>query len=175
MPSPRNVFVGTPALNPAPGQQFEIKLFVDVGAGELGSYSFEFTYDPLVVNVVSITGGDSPEFSAPPVTNPGTFSSGTTPLAAIQSGPNTGFLSVATLTLEAVGGDGSQSVLDLTVLALFSGGGSPLPATVFASSVLIAEPAMVPLLSPIAILLLLTLVVAIGSRELLSRSAGAMI
>lgn len=135
-----DVFVGTPPLNPLPGQQFSIELFVDVGSETLGSYDFEFQYDASVVNVVSIGGGTAPEFSTAPVTDPNSFASGATPIAAVHGLPGapTGFLSVATIELEAVGERGDSSVLDLAVLMLFSGVGDSLPSSVFASSVLLA-------------------------------------
>lgn len=135
-----DVFVGTPPFNPDPGEQFEIELFVDVGAGTLGAYVFDFLYDPAVVAVVAVDGGATPAFGAPPVSDPTSFSSGVTPLAAVQglvTAP-TGFLSVAALTLEAVGSPGASSVLDLSVSALLSGEGAALAADVFAANVLIA-------------------------------------
>ncbi len=136
-----DVFVGVPPFNPDPGQQFTIEVAVDVGADALGSYFIEFLYDPLVVNVVSVDGGASPEFGASPTTDPTSFASGVTPLAAAQGSmlSPTGIVSVATLTLEAVGQPADDSLLALTVFSLFDGDRVPLSATTFGSSVLILD------------------------------------
>ena len=137
-----DVFVGVPPLNPDPGTQVSIQLFVDVGTDVLGSYFFRFQYSPSVVNVVSIQGGSSPEFSGAPTTDPNGFAGGSTPLAAAQGSITspTGLVSVATIRLQAVGLPADSSNLDLMVNSLFNAKFDPLPATVFPSSVLINVP-----------------------------------
>jgi hypothetical protein len=161
-----DVFVGTPPFNPTPGQAFSIELLVDVGASTLGSYSLEFVYDPSVVNVASIGGGSTPAFNAPPITDPGSFASGLTAIAGVQGGATApgGFVSIATLNLEAVGTPGQSSVLDLDDVFLFSGTGASLPATVFASSVLIGVPS-VPALPGLGWFALTAMLLATGTRS----------
>lgn len=134
-----DVFVGTPAGNPQPGQQIAIDVAVDVGARVLGSYFVRFTYDPTVVRITALTGGTTMQFAGPPVTDVSTFTTGTTPFAASQ--PRTdvpsGFVGVATITLLVVGAPGTSSPLALQVVSLFDAGGMPLAANVFPTSVLV--------------------------------------
>jgi len=141
-----DVFVGTPPFNPPPSQQVTIDLLVDVGGEVLGSYFFDFLYDPAVVHVVSIGGGATVEFSGPPTTDPATFSSGVTPLAAAQGSVTSpaGFVSVGTVTLTAVGLPADATDLDLDVTSLFNAQADALPSTVFPSSLLIALPEVPP-------------------------------
>ncbi len=141
-----DVFVGVPALNPPPDSEFVIDVSVDVGTGVLGSYDFRFEYDPTVVTIVSLTGGTTAEFSAPPVTDPASFASGATRFVAAQAGTTspTGLVSVATLRLRAAHVSLGPSDLDITVLGLFDGAIQPLPVRVFGSSVLTAFDPTVP-------------------------------
>jgi hypothetical protein len=134
-----DVIVGIPSANPDAGEQFSIDLSVDVGAQVLSGYVLQFEYDPAVVNVVSVGGGATAQFSPAPVTDPATFATGTTPIAAAQGNmaAPTGLVSIATLTLEAVGLPGDGSDLDVTVVSLVDPMGSELPAAAFPSSVLI--------------------------------------
>lgn len=134
-----DVFIGTPPLNPDPGQQVTVEVSVDVGLLGLGSYFLELAYDPTVVVVTGVAGGATPEFGTPPVTDATSFTTGMTPLAAAQgsmSGPM-GVVSVAQVTFLAVGDPGTRSALTLTVVNLFDVFARPLAATVFTSSVLV--------------------------------------
>jgi len=141
-----DVFVGVPPFNPHPDQEFTIDVSVDVGTAALGSYDFVFQYDPLIVTVVALAGGSTPEFSAAPVTDPATFTSGLTRFVAAQPGTSTptGLVSVATLRLRAAHFSLAGSNLDVRVLGLFDGMVQPLPAGVFGSSMLTAFDAAVP-------------------------------
>ncbi len=65
------------------GQPFTIDVTIDVGTTALGAYSIVVTYDPAVLTLVSVGGGNTTEFSGKPTTN--TPTPGTTNLNAFQS------------------------------------------------------------------------------------------
>ena len=74
--------LGCPATAQA-GQQFTIEVAIDVGTTPLGAYSIAVTYDPAVLTLASVEGGNTAEFSGRPTTN--TPTPGTTNLSAFQS------------------------------------------------------------------------------------------
>jgi hypothetical protein len=135
-----DVFVSSPAFNPNPGQQFEVEITVDTGSDILGSYFFNFQYNPAVVSIVSVAGGETAEFSSPPITNPSTFSAGVTPIADAQGSMSSpaGSVSVVTLALQASTVVGGTSTLDVEVIELNSAGAEPLVYTVFPGATQIA-------------------------------------
>lgn len=134
-----DVIVGTPPFNPEPGQELNIDVSVDVGTDVLGSYVFSFQYNQSVVNIVSISGGSTLQFSTPPFTDASTFISGQTLFAASQASvvSPTGLVSVATIRLVAVGQRTESSDLVIGVTSLNNANAEALPATVFASSIII--------------------------------------
>lgn len=137
-----DVIVGVPPFNPDTGQQLSIELMVDVGGEVLGSYYFDFDYDPAVVHVTGVQGGTTAEFGGAPATDPNSFTSGSTPLAFAQGSDTSpsGLVSVARLTLQAAGLPADASNLDVVVNSLFNGAFEPLSSTVFPSSLLINVP-----------------------------------
>ena len=112
------------------GQQLATGVTVNVGNTPLGAYSVTVTYDPAALTIASVAGGDTPEFSGSPTTNPGSFTSGTTNISAFQTssltGP-TGVVSITRVTFNAVG-PGTTTV-GLTVRSLFDTASNPISAT----------------------------------------------
>jgi hypothetical protein len=49
-----------------PGEASEVEVRLDVGSIPLGAYSFDFAFDPAAVEILSVVGGRTPEFSASP-------------------------------------------------------------------------------------------------------------
>lgn len=132
-----SVFVGNLPATVNPGQQFQIEVGADVGSTVLGSYFFNFVYDPAVVNIVSVAGGATAEFSTPPAVNTASFNTGLTPVAAAQASrvAPTGKMSLARITLVAIGAPGAVSPLNLQNAALNGGNGNPLTVVVAAANV----------------------------------------
>src|SRR5438876_7674370 len=66
------------------GQQFVAGVTIDVGTTTaLGAYSAMVTYDPAVLTIAAVDGGDTAEFSGRPTTN--TPTPGATNIAAFQA------------------------------------------------------------------------------------------
>src|SRR5207247_6890117 len=85
------------------GQQFTIEIAIDVGTTPLGAYSIAVTYDPAVLTLAAVTGGNTAEFAGKPTTNKPT--PGTANLSALQSASltsPTGVVSIAMLTFDIV-------------------------------------------------------------------------
>src|SRR2546427_10583196 len=61
-----------------PGTQFSTEVTINVGTTPLGAYGITLTYDPAVVTIASVVGGNTPQFSTAPTTDSSTFTSGTT-------------------------------------------------------------------------------------------------
>lgn len=59
-----------------PGQEFTIPVFIDSGSHPLGAYTIWLLFDPKILNVVSITGGNAQGFTENPVTDPRKFRAG---------------------------------------------------------------------------------------------------
>src|SRR2546427_113065 len=119
-----------PAMAQA-GQQFTIEVAIDVGTTPLGAYSIAVTYDPAVLTLASVSGGNTAEFSGKPTTN--TPTPGTTNLNAFQSASltsPTGVVSVAMITFDIGATASTTTAIGLTVKNLFDTNSSPiLPAT----------------------------------------------
>jgi hypothetical protein len=139
------IIVGVPSINPEPGQQFEVDISIDAGSEVLGSYDFHFLYNPAVVNIVSISGGQTPEFVQPPATNPSSFLTGETPLAATNSSlvSPSGMVHVATITVVAVGIATESSNLGINVMSINNALVQPIPFSVSGSSVFISYDPMI--------------------------------
>jgi len=105
------------------GDQFTVAVTVDVAATctaavdcgmgwtcdsgkcttALGAYGITLTYDPNIVTVASVAGGDTSEFSSTPTSNTGV--PGTTNVSSFQTSSliaPTGLVSVAKVTFDAV-------------------------------------------------------------------------
>lgn len=112
------------------GQQLATGITVNVGNTPLGAYSVTATYDPATLTIASVAGGDTPEFSGSPTTNPGSFTSGTPNISAFQTssltGP-TGVVSITRVTFNAVGA--GTTTVGLTVRSLFDTSSNPISAT----------------------------------------------
>ena len=101
------------------GEPVRLKVFVSSGV-PLGAYTLQLSFDPSVLNLVSITGGTA-EFAAPPITNPEKFASGMVRFSAFQpmrmDGP-LGLCHVATLSFTPRATKGSTRVeVEAIVLA----------------------------------------------------------
>src|SRR3989441_7657459 len=122
--------LGCPAMAQA-GQQFTIEVAIDVGTTPLGAYSIAVTYDPAVLTLASVGGGNTTEFSGKPTTN--TPTPGTTNLSAFQSASltsPTGVVSVAMITFSVAATASATTAIGLTVKTLFDTNSAPiLPAT----------------------------------------------
>src|SRR5207244_6354962 len=121
---------GGPAAAQA-GQQFTIEVAIDVGTTPRGAYSIAGTYDPAVLTLASVSGGNAAEFSGKPTTN--TPTPGTTNLSAFQSvslTSPTGVVSVAMIAFSVAATASAATDLGLTVKTLFDTNSTPiLPAT----------------------------------------------
>ena len=113
------------------GQQFTIEVAIDVGTTPLGAYSIAVTYDPAVLTLASVGGGNTAEFSGKPTTN--TPTPGTTNLSAFQSvslTSPTGVVSVAMITFSVAATASATTAIGLTVKTLFDTNSTAiLPAT----------------------------------------------
>src|SRR3989475_10928394 len=122
--------LGCPATAQA-GQQFTIEVAIDVGTTPLGAYSIAVTYDPAVLTLASVAGGNTAEFSGKPTTN--TPTPGTTNLSAFQSASltsPTGVVSVAMLAFSVAATASATTDLALTATTLSDTNSTPiLPAT----------------------------------------------
>src|SRR3989475_3429256 len=114
-----------------PGQQFTIGITSDVGTTPLGAYSIAVTYDPAVLTLASVAGGNTAEFSDKPTTN--TPTPGTTNLSAFQSvslTSPTGVVSVAMIAFSVAATASATTDLALTATTLSDTNSTPiLPAT----------------------------------------------
>src|SRR5213594_1004721 len=122
--------LGCPATAQA-GQQFTIEVAIDVGTTPLGAYSIAVTYDPAVLTLASVAGGNTAEFSGRPTTN--TPTPGTTNLSAFQSvslTSPTGVVSVAMIAFSVAATASATTAIGLTVKTLFDTNSTLiLPAT----------------------------------------------
>ena len=114
------------------GAQIATEVTVDVGTMALGAYSLTVAYDPTVMTIASVEGGNSAEFAGTPTTNAGSFASGSTKIAAFQTsgltGP-TGVVSVTRLTFNVGGTIATTTALGLAVDHLFDTSSNPISAT----------------------------------------------
>ena len=135
-----DVFISSPAINPDPGQQFEVEITVDTGADVLGNYFFNFIYDPAVINIVTINGGSTAEFSTPPTTDTSTFAAGVTPFAASHGNmiSPVGLTSVARITFQTVGLPGDASPLNIAIVTLGAANASQFNSLIYSSTVQIS-------------------------------------
>jgi len=128
--------LGCPATAQA-GQQFTIEIAIDVGTTPLGAYSIAVTYDPAVLTLAAVTGGNTAEFAGKPTTNKPT--PGTANLSALQSASltsPTGVVSIAMVTFDIVTTASATTAVSLAVKNLFDTNSMPiLPATATGCSV----------------------------------------
>ena len=98
----------------------------DVTGQGLGAYDITLTFNPAVVNVTSVGGGDSP-FDGGPISNINN-TAGTVAFAAFQSsipGP-LGNVRIAEITFEAVGASGDNTALTFTAVDITDAFGDPI-------------------------------------------------
>src|SRR5438552_4946174 len=103
------------------GQQFVAGVTIDVGpTTALGAYSAMVTYDPAVLTIAAVDGGDTAEFSGRPTTN--TPTPGATNIAAFQvmnvTSPK-GVVSVAKITFSVAAIASTTTSIGLSVESLF--------------------------------------------------------
>src|SRR5436190_426133 len=103
------------------GQQFVAGVTIDVGTTTaLGAYSAMVTYDPAVLTIAAVEGGDTAEFSGRPTTN--TPTPGATNIAAFQvmnvTSPK-GVVSVAKITFSVAAIASTTTSIGLSVESLF--------------------------------------------------------
>ena len=114
------------------GAQLATEVTVDVGMMPLGAYSVTVAYDPTVVRIASVEGGNTAEFAATPATNADSIASGSAKISAFQTrsltGP-TGVVSVTQLTFNVGGTVTTATALGLTVDQLFDTSANPISAT----------------------------------------------
>jgi fibronectin type 3 domain-containing protein len=67
-----------------PGRAYSFPIVLDAAGRPLGGYVLEAAYDPGIVRIESISGGLSPEFSEPPLSDEATYASGRTRFAAVN-------------------------------------------------------------------------------------------
>ena len=113
-------------------RQFVAELTIDVGpTTALGAYSGALTYDPGVVTVASVAGGNTTEFSGTPATN--TPTPGMTTIAAFQSSSldsPKGVVSVALISFHVVATASTTASIGLVVDHLYDTDAMPItPAT----------------------------------------------
>src|SRR5205814_1434075 len=108
------------------------------------AYTLEISYAQTVVTIASIAGGTTNEFSAPPSTNPSSFSSGVTRISAFNSSSTTsptGLVSVARIAFNVVGAEGSSSALGIRVITLSDPSGHAIPSTTAGCTAIVAAAA----------------------------------
>src|SRR5437762_1536340 len=103
------------------GQQFVAGVTIDVGTTTaLGAYSAMVTYDPAVLTIAAVDGGDTAEFSGRPTTN--TPTPGATNIASFQvmnvTSPK-GVVSVAKITFSVAAIASTTTSIGLSVESLF--------------------------------------------------------
>jgi hypothetical protein len=133
--------LGCPGTVPT-GAQLATEITVDVGTIPLGAYSLTVTYDPTVLTIASVAGGNRPEFAGAPTTNPGSFTSGRTNIAAFQTssltGP-TGVVSVTRVRFNVVGTTATTTSVGLTVGNLFDTNSNPIAHTATGCMVMVTD------------------------------------
>src|SRR3989442_65157 len=114
------------------GNQFTTEVTIDVGpTTALGAYSIQLSYDPTVLTIASVAGGNTAEFSGAPTTDPASFTTGTTNISAFQSSSltsPTGVVSVTKITFNVVGTVSTTTSIGLTVRSLFDTNSNPISA-----------------------------------------------
>src|SRR5437762_3453109 len=103
------------------GQQFVAGVTIDVGTTTaLGAYSAMVTYEPAVLTIAAVDGGDTAEFSGRPTTN--TPTPGATNIASFQvmnvTSPK-GVVSVAKITFSVAAIASTTTSIGLSVESLF--------------------------------------------------------
>jgi len=119
------------------GEQFATGLTIDVGTTALGAYSITVVYDPAVLTIAAVNGGDATKFSAKPATKKPT--PGMTNIAAFQSSSltsPTGVVNVAKVTFDVAPVASTTTSIGLDVVNLFDTDAvQVLPATANGCSV----------------------------------------
>ena len=134
------VEAGSKSLFPGETANVPITVREITASAGLGSYDITVSFNPSVVRVLDVTGGDPP-FDGKPVSNPDN-TKGLVKFAGyivVKQGP-TGNIIIAYLKVQAVGGAGSSSTLGVTVNNLYDANGTEITATGVSGSVTIETP-----------------------------------
>ena len=101
------------------GQQFTIEIAIDVGTTPLGAYSIAVTYDPAVLTLAAVTGGNTAEFSGKPTTTTTSSTSSTTTTSSTSTSTTT---TTSPTRCGDVNGDGVVNVGDALLVAQYDVG-----------------------------------------------------
>ncbi|MCP3979266.1 MAG: choice-of-anchor D domain-containing protein [bacterium] len=118
---PGNLRIDLPCGEIDPGATFVGEVVLDSGSAAVGAYVMRVLYDPAALRVVSIDGGVTPEFLAPPAADAATFASGGTAFAAFQNAgmaTPTGIVSLARIEFELLPGNGESVSIELEPIDL---------------------------------------------------------
>ncbi len=107
------VTVGPATLDPGQSGQVTVTVSNIPGSGFAG-YDFTIAYNPGVVTLTSVVGGDSP-FANDPVANIDNVAGSVIFNEALASGPTSGSRVVARLNVTAANSPGASTVLTLTI------------------------------------------------------------
>ena len=120
---------GPPAL-PAAGQALEVNVLFEVGSFPLGGYQVALSWDPTVLELSSVAGGSTVEFSTAPSCNTDD-AAGT----AICNGFNSsalniplGLVHVANLNMIVVDASAGEATVTVTADVISDTAGDPIPA-----------------------------------------------
>ncbi len=111
-----------------------VDVYVNAGNAELGAFQFEIVYDPSIIYLVGVEGGDAP-FAQAPYYDPRGLTGGTIRIAGFTVEPQlpTGLVRVARLHL-AVSGDagpgGHEGISAVTLTVAANPGHDHLDATI---------------------------------------------
>lgn len=122
---------------------FEAELVVDVGNRVLGAYTAAVVYDPDAVIVEAVRGGETPEFSAPPIHNPDDFQTGRTVLSGFNAqsvSTPTGSVSLFRVEMLVRTALVEQSEVRVEFITLADVNGAPIATSPRECSVLLSGP-----------------------------------
>jgi len=174
---PGDVSISAPLSNPAPNTTFTVSITIETSpTTALGGYDLTVNYDSAVVNIVTIAGGSSPQFTAAPTSNPATYSSGSTDFLATNSTTltaPTGAVQVANITFKAVGAAGQHSTLTLINNGIIDTYGLAItPTNIINSAVTISAGSGPPTGANIYMVLFLAAVGLLSGLKLLTAKLG---
>ena len=119
---------GPPAL-PATGQPLEVNVLFNVGAIPLGSYSVDLAWDPAVLQLDSVAGGSTSQFSGAPTCNINN-AAGTANCAGLNASAlniPVGSVHVANLNMTVVDASGGEATVTVTAGGISDTAGDPIP------------------------------------------------
>lgn len=122
-----DIWISSPDHSPSPGESFRSAVTINLGSQPLGGYEVTLNYDQSVVNIVSITAGESTPFIGYTFSNSAEYNTGQTKIVAFQnisSTSPTGVVELAYVDFTVVGGSGESSVLGISVDIIVSTSGA---------------------------------------------------